>query len=72
MAMSKRPFVKPALTFAQQVAVLQSRGMAIADTARAEFYLRHPQTHHRLGAYWPPFEADHTTHVSRVRASRTC
>lgn len=62
--MSKRPFAKPALTLAQQLAVLQSRGMVIADTAQAEFYLRH-LNYYRLGAYWLPFEADHATHAFR-------
>lgn len=62
--MSKRPFAKPALTLAQQVALLQSRGMVIDDTAQAEFYLRH-LNYYRLGAYWLPFEADHATHALR-------
>lgn len=62
--MSKRPFNKPATTFAQQVALLQGRGMVIADPAQAEFYLAH-LNYYRLGAYWLPFEADHATHVFR-------
>lgn len=62
--MSKRPFSKPATTFAQQVALLQNRGMVIADPARAEFYLSH-LNYYRLGAYWLPFEADHSTHTFR-------
>lgn len=62
--MSKRPFIKLALSFAQQVAVLQSRGMVVSDAAAAEFYLRH-LNYYRLGAYWLPFEADHATHVFR-------
>ena len=40
-AMMQRPFTKPATTFAQQVAILQQRGMAIADSSSAEFYLQH-------------------------------
>lgn len=60
--MSKRPFTKPATTFAQQVAQLQSRGMVIADTAQAEFYLSH-LNYYRLGAYWLPFESDHGSHA---------
>lgn len=62
--MSKRPFPKLPLTVAQQVALLQSRGMIIADTVQAEFYLRH-LNYYRLAAYWLPFEADHATHAFR-------
>jgi abortive infection bacteriophage resistance protein len=56
-----RPFPKPATTFVQQVTLLQQRGMLIADTAAAEFYLQH-LNYYRLGAYWLPFEADHAAH----------
>lgn len=59
-----RPFSKPATTHAQQVALLQQRGMVIDDTAAAEFYLLH-LNYYRLGAYWLPFEADHATHHFR-------
>jgi abortive infection bacteriophage resistance protein len=38
--------------------------MEIADPERAEFYLRHIN-YYRLGAYWLPFEADHSTHEFR-------
>lgn len=62
MATVKRPFGKPATTHAQQVALLQLRGMAVDDTAAAEFYLQH-LNYYRLGAYWLPFEADHATHA---------
>ena len=58
----KRPFAKPATTHAQQVALLQQRGMVIEDPAAAEFYLQH-LNYYRLGAYWLPFEADHATHT---------
>jgi abortive infection bacteriophage resistance protein len=33
----KRPFTKSAITYAQQVALLQQRGMVIDDPAEAEF-----------------------------------
>lgn len=45
----KRPFAKPATTHAQQVALLQQRGMVIEDPAAAEFYLQH-LNYYRLGA----------------------
>ncbi len=60
----KRPFGKPATSYAQQVALLQQRGMVIDDPAAAEFHLRH-LNYYRLGAYWLPFEADHGTHTFR-------
>lgn len=56
-----RPFTKPATTHAEQIALLQQRGMVIDSPAEAEFYLQH-LNYYRLGAYWLPFEADHSTH----------
>ncbi len=56
-----RAFNKPATTHAQQVALLQKRGMIIDDVAKAEFSLQH-LNYYRLSAYWLPFEADHATH----------
>ncbi|NCC27725.1 MAG: Abi family protein, partial [Gammaproteobacteria bacterium] len=61
----KRPFGKPATTYAEQVALLQQRGMVIDDPGEAEFYLQH-LNYYRLGAYWLPFEADHATHRFRT------
>jgi abortive infection bacteriophage resistance protein len=58
----KRAFSKPVTTCGQQVTQLLQRGMAIADPAEAEFYLRH-LNYYRLSAYWRPFEADHATHT---------
>lgn len=60
-----RPFTKPATTYAEQIALLQQRGMDIGDPASAEFYLQH-LNYYRLGAYWLPFEADHATHRFRA------
>ncbi len=57
----KQPFTKPATTYAEQVALLQKRGMVIEDPAQVEFYLQH-LNYYRLGAYWLPFEADHGSH----------
>jgi len=59
-----RPFLKPATTYAQQVALLQSRGMEISEPASAEFCLEHIN-YYRLCAYWLPFELDHATHTFR-------
>lgn len=57
----KRPFNKPPTTYAEQVALLQSRGMDLDDTAAAALQLQH-LNYYRLGAYWLPFEANHDTH----------
>lgn len=51
----KRPFAKAATTFAEQMALLQRRGMVIQDAAEAEHHLRHIN-YYRLRAYWMPFE----------------
>ncbi len=57
----QRPFSKPPTTYAQQLALLRDRGMQIDDQAEAEFYLQH-LNYYRLGAYWLPFESNHTEH----------
>ncbi|WP_339798104.1 Abi family protein [uncultured Hyphomonas sp.] len=48
-------FTKPALSIADQIALLERRGMTVPDRARAEHYLRHI-SYYRLRAYWLPFE----------------
>ncbi|MBI4742891.1 MAG: Abi family protein [Betaproteobacteria bacterium] len=58
----KRAFTKPATTYTEQVALLQQRGMGIADESKAAFYLQH-LNYYRLAAYWLPFEADHASHT---------
>jgi len=60
----KRPFDKPATTYAQQIELLRQRGMVISDAAKAEHCLRHVH-YYRLCAYWLPFEADHASHQFR-------
>ena len=57
----KHSFTKPATTYAEQVALLQKRGMDIEDPVQVAFYLQH-LNYYRLGAYWLPFEADHGSH----------
>lgn len=49
------PFQKPALNIAAQLALLQQRGMIIADPAKAEHYLRFIG-YYRLSGYWFPFQ----------------
>lgn len=48
-------FTKPPLSIADQIALLERRGMVVPDWARAEHYLRHI-SYYRLRAYWLPFE----------------
>ena len=62
--MIKRPYPKPAITFAEQVQLLRSRGMTVVDPSEAEFYLQH-LNYYRIGAYWLQFESDHTSHRFR-------
>lgn len=60
----KRPFNKPATTYAEQIGQLQARGLVITDTRAAAHYLQH-LNYYRLSAYWLPFEADHASHQFR-------
>lgn len=52
-------FSKPALAVDQQIDLLISRGMVVADRDRARHYLTHVN-YYRLRAYWLPFEIDAT------------
>jgi len=58
-------FTKPAKTYAEQLDLLLSRGLVVADRARAEHYLRN-LNYYRLRAYLMPFEVDHTAHTLRA------
>ncbi len=57
-------YTKPPLSHAQQLDQLLQRGMVCTDRAQALHYLGH-LNYYRLGAYWLPFEADHSTHAFR-------
>jgi abortive infection bacteriophage resistance protein len=61
-------FTKPPKTFEEQVNLLIQRGMAIPDRAEAIHYLGH-LNYYRLGAYWLPFEQDHTQHTFKPGTS---
>lgn len=58
---------KPATTSAEQIALLEERGMHIADHARAAHYLNHIG-YYRLSAYWLPFELPAQTQGARSHA----
>jgi abortive infection bacteriophage resistance protein len=64
----RQPYNKPAITYEEQVELLQQRGMIIEDIANAEFCLQHIN-YYRLTAYWLPFEEDHETHKFRPNTS---
>lgn len=53
------PFTKPHLGIAQQLALIQSRGMAITDSAKAAQYLERIG-YYRLSGYWYPFRQSQT------------
>ena len=57
----KIKFTKHPTSFADQVILLERRGLAIPDKAKAEFYLSQ-LNYYRFAAYCLPFEQDHTTH----------
>jgi abortive infection bacteriophage resistance protein len=54
-------FDKPALTIEEQIDLLLARGLVISDRDQASHYLTH-LNYYRLGAYWLPFELNHTSH----------
>lgn len=57
----KAPYNKPPTTFNDQVNKLVSRGLAIPDQSKAEFYLSQ-LNYYRFSAYCLPFEQDHASH----------
>ena len=54
-------YTKKAMTLAQQIQTLQSRGLTIADTNKAEQALD-DISYFRMADYWYHLEADHHTH----------
>ena len=54
-------YTKQAMTLAQQIQTLQSRGLIIADTNKAEQALD-ATSYFRLADYWYHLESDHHTH----------
>jgi len=56
---------KPFVTIPSQVSLLQSRGMAITDAARAEAYLERVG-YYRLSGYWHPFRKSRLSNGTRI------
>lgn len=54
--MSKRVYNKTPLSFAEQLALLQSRGLSVADEPKAISYLQQI-SYYRLSAYFLPYQA---------------
>lgn len=51
------PYAKPALTFEQQIALIQSRGLSVPDVDDARTWLERVG-YYRLSGYWLPFKHD--------------
>lgn len=56
---------KPALTIADQVALLQARGLHVADPARAAKQLE-TISYYRLAGYWWPMQDDKVNHTFKL------
>lgn len=66
--MSKVPYNKPALTYADQLQQVKSRGLFIAD--ESEFLrLLELKSYYRLSGYWYPLLADKQNHVFKPGAT---
>ena len=65
-----RPFTKPALSIPDQVALLERRGLVVADRALAVHVLTHI-SYYRLRAYWHYFEIDPTDPAHPLRPGTT-
>lgn len=57
----KVPYLKPPLSFPDQIKLFQSRGLVVPDKTKAEFYLSQ-LNYYRLAAYCLPFEQSHANH----------
>lgn len=67
--MSKVPYIKPALPYADQLAQLKSRGLTIESDAKA-LHLLEAVSYYRLSGYWYPMLQDpKSTHVFKPSSS---
>jgi abortive infection bacteriophage resistance protein len=66
--MSKVPYKKPALNYADQLAKLKQRGLVIRDEA-AFLDLLEKKSYFRLSGYWYPLLSDKVNHVFKPGAS---
>ena len=63
-------FTKPPLSIEHQIALLQSRGMAIGNPVRVSRYLEHIN-YYRFRAYWLPFEEQAAGDVHHFKPGTT-
>jgi abortive infection bacteriophage resistance protein len=66
--MSKVPYNKLPLTYAQQLQQLKDRGLNVADDSKA-IHLLENISYYRLSGYWFPLLADKINHVFKPNAS---
>ncbi len=66
--MSKVPYNKPALNYAEQLQQLKSRGLIIEDDAKA-LHLLEVISYYRLSGYWYPLLADKEKHTFKKNAT---
>jgi abortive infection bacteriophage resistance protein len=60
--MKKVPYIKPALSYTDQLAKLKQRGLSIRDEALF-LELLEKKSYFRLSGYWYPFLSDKTKHI---------
>lgn len=63
--MGRVPYRKPYQSVSHQIGLLEQRGMAFADKAKAGEYLRR-LGYYRLSGYWYPFRAVQTIYIGTV------
>lgn len=66
--MARIPYNKPALTYAQQIAQLQARGLEITNIPRAH-HLLESISYYRLSGYWYPMLLDKSNHVFKPNST---
>lgn len=66
--MAKPSYTKPALTYEQQLMVLQDRGLEVQNISKAQ-HLLEVVSYYRLSGYWYPLLADKTNHRFKPGAS---
>ena len=66
--MAKIPYVKPALSYQDQLQQLKNRGLQIDNEAKALHLLEHV-SYYRLSGYWYPLLADKTNHIFKPRST---
>ena len=66
--MSKKTYSKPALTYLDQINLLEKRGLQIQNKPKAEHLLKNI-SYYRLSGYWYPLLADKKNHIFKPNAS---